>query len=90
MRTRAYPTRLFGDRAPPGATGATGAAPGGWSATRPLLLTGGGKVLLAVFIVFGLVGVAVPSGESGSGSSQGSSTAGAWQGTLPFGWISRN
>jgi hypothetical protein len=90
MLTPAYPKRLFGDRAPAGAAGAAGAAPGGWSATRPLLLTGGGKVLLAVFIVFGLVSVAVPSGESGSGSSQGSSTAGAWQGTLPFGWISRN
>ena len=86
MLTPAYPKRLFGDRAP---ARATGAAPGGRSATRPLLLTGGGKVLLAVFIVFGLVSVAVPSGESGSGSSQGSSTADAWQVALPFSWISR-
>jgi hypothetical protein len=68
MLTAAYPKRLFGDRTP---AEATGAVSGSGSATRPLLLTSAGKVLLAVFIVIGLLGVAVPSGESGSGGTQG-------------------
>jgi hypothetical protein len=41
------------------------------SATHPLLLTSGARVLLAVFIIAGLLGVALPSGESGSSNSQG-------------------
>jgi hypothetical protein len=78
MLTPAYPKRLFGDGASASADGAVaGAASGaarGWSATRPLLLSGGGKVLLAAFIVFGLISVAVPSGESGSSGNQGTTT----------------
>lgn len=63
-----------------GATGAAGAvrtASGDWSATRPLLLSGGGKIMLALFIVFGLIGVAVPSSESGSSTNQGYSASAA-------------
>jgi Domain of unknown function (DUF4389) len=70
LLTAAYPKRLFGDRPQANSyDGATGVASGRWSATHPLLLTAGGKVLLAVFIIAGLVGVAVPSGESGSGTN---------------------
>ena len=58
--------------APPGVAPA-GAGPG--SATRPLVLTSGGRVLLAVFIIVGVLGIALPSGESGSGTSTGSTTA---------------
>jgi hypothetical protein len=72
MLTPAYPKRLFGDGTP---VEASGGASGRWSSTRPLLLTGGAKVLLAVFIVFGLVSVAVPSSEGGSSTSQGTSAA---------------
>jgi hypothetical protein len=60
-----------------GAAGAHGAAAGGWSATRPLLLSGGGKIMLALFIIFGLIGVAVPSSESGSSTNQSYSASAA-------------
>ena len=74
MLTSAYPKRLFGDQAPAGAlVGESGRL----SATRPLLLTSGGKVLLVVFIVLGVVSVAVPSGVSGSGTSQGNTVSGS-------------
>jgi hypothetical protein len=74
MLTSAYPKRLFGDPDPAGATpGETGRV----SATRPLLLTSGGKVLLVVFIVLGVVSVAVPSGVGGSGSNNGNTVSGA-------------
>jgi hypothetical protein len=76
MLTPAYPKRLFGDRAPSAVTAGTPAAASGrGSATHPLLLTSAGKVLLAVFIVAGLLGIALPSGESDSGTGQGT-TAG--------------
>jgi hypothetical protein len=73
MLTAAYPKRVFGDRAPTGApsAGLAAVAPARGSATHPLLLTSGARVLLAVFIIAGLLGVALPSGESGSSNSQG-------------------
>jgi hypothetical protein len=55
--------------------GAAAVASSRGSATRPLLLTSGGRVLLAVFIIIGVLGIALPSGESSSGTSTGS-TAG--------------
>jgi hypothetical protein len=51
--------------------GAAAVASGRGSATRPLLLTSGGRVLLAVFIIIGVLGIALPSGESSSGTSTG-------------------
>jgi Domain of unknown function (DUF4389) len=74
MLTPAYPKRLFGDQAP---AGASPGEPGRVFATHPLLLTSGGKVLLVVFIVLGVVSVAVPSGEGGSGNSQGNTVSGS-------------
>ncbi|MFD0345507.1 DUF4389 domain-containing protein [Kitasatospora aburaviensis] len=48
MLTPAYPKRLFGDE--------PGEAEGGpVSATRPLVLSGGGRGLLVVFIILGIV-----------------------------------
>jgi hypothetical protein len=82
MLSAAYPKRLFGDPALAGAAPdasaldpaaraeAPAVAPGGGSATHPLLLTSGARVLLAVFILAGVLGVALPSGESGSSNSQ--------------------
>jgi hypothetical protein len=46
----------------------------GRSATRPLLLSTGGKVLLVVFIVFGLLGAAGEGIGGSSGNSQQTST----------------
>jgi hypothetical protein len=77
MLTPAYPKRLFGDQSPAGAVtaGAPAAASGRASATHPLLLTSGGKVMLAVFIVVGLLGIALPSGESDSGTGHGTTAS---------------
>ncbi|WP_051939552.1 DUF4389 domain-containing protein [Phaeacidiphilus oryzae] len=62
MITSAYPKRLFGDPVPVGAA---------WgrpqSATRPLLMGTGGRVLVIVFLVLGLL--------SGAGSGGGASTS---------------
>jgi Domain of unknown function (DUF4389) len=70
MLTAAYPKRLFGDQSQANSYAeTTGTTSGRRSSTRPLLLTGGAKILLAVFIVVGLISVAVPSGESGSSTN---------------------
>ncbi|MQS17676.1 DUF4389 domain-containing protein [Streptomyces kaniharaensis] len=54
MLTSAYPKRLFGEE--------PGSEPGGpASATRPLVLSGGGRFLLVVFLVLGLVSWATSS-----------------------------
>lgn len=54
LLTSAYPKRIFGDDA--------ATAPGeAVSATRPLLLSSGGKFLLVVFLLLGLVGDATSS-----------------------------
>ena len=61
MLTSSYPKRLFGDQS----AAAAGTAPR--SATRPLLLETGGKVLLVIFIVLGVlaaVGNGVQSGTA--------------------------
>jgi uncharacterized membrane protein YgcG len=71
----AAPSGSFGAAGSSGSSDSSGGGPGRGSATRPLLLTGGAKVLLAVFIVFGLLGIALPSGESGSSSSNSGTTA---------------
>lgn len=66
MLTAAYPKRLFGDDAQPAAQPR--------SATRPLLLSGGAKGLVVVFLVAGLLS----GGFSDSGSwSDSSNNAGA-------------
>ncbi|MEV8096194.1 DUF4389 domain-containing protein [Kitasatospora sp. NPDC085879] len=49
MLTSAYPKRLFGDDGLPPVAAAR-------SATRPLILSGGGKALVVVFLVLGLIG----------------------------------
>ncbi|MFI2608260.1 DUF4389 domain-containing protein [Kitasatospora sp. NPDC018619] len=54
MLTSAYPKRLFGDE--------PGSEPGGpVSATRPLVLSGGGRGLLVLFLVLGLASSATSS-----------------------------
>ncbi len=63
MLTAAYPKRLFGD-----GDAASGAIRS--SGTRPLLMTSGGRILLVVFIVFGVLYVAL-GGTSFSWSSNG-------------------
>jgi hypothetical protein len=64
MLTTAYPKRLFGD--------GTGQAIPGTNATRPFLMTTGGRVILIVIIV---VGVASGIGSGfGSGSGNSDST----------------
>lgn len=70
MLTAAYPKRIFGDRAPTGVTGMAAVAPGRGSATHPLLLTSGARVLLAVFILGGCSASPCQAG-SGSSNSQG-------------------
>jgi hypothetical protein len=74
MLASAYPKRLFGDQA---AADASVGESGRLSATRPLLLATGGKVLLVIFIVLGVVSVGVSSGESGSGTNQGTTVSGS-------------
>jgi Domain of unknown function (DUF4389) len=78
MLTPAYPKRLFGDPlgSPEAArTDPAGAAGAGRSATRPLLLATGGKVLLVVFIVAGLLGGIGEGFGSGSGNQQPATTS---------------
>ncbi|MFG3053989.1 DUF4389 domain-containing protein [Kitasatospora sp. NPDC048239] len=54
MLTSAYPKRLFGEE--------PGSVPGGpVSATRPLVLSGGGRALLVVFILIGIASSATGS-----------------------------
>jgi hypothetical protein len=68
MLTAAYPKRLFGDGTGDGTGGGMTRA----SATRPLLLTTAGRLLLVVFIVIGL-GYTV-FGSSGSWTSSSAQT----------------
>lgn len=72
MLTPAYPKRLFGDPSGPDPAGPDPAGPSGAgrSATRPLRLATGGKVLLVVFIVFGLLACFSDSFGTSSGSNQ--------------------
>lgn len=60
MLTSSYPKRLFGDQP----AVAAGAAPR--SATRPLLLETGGKVLLVIFIVLGVLAAVANGVTSGT------------------------
>jgi hypothetical protein len=57
MLTSAYPKRLFGDEAGVGAA----------SATRPLLVAGGARVLLIIFIVVGVIDAATGGVADGAG-----------------------
>jgi Domain of unknown function (DUF4389) len=68
MLTPAYPKRLFGDGTP---VSSRGWAPGqaGASATRPLLMTTGARVLLVVFIVLGVLGGVSDVIAGGSGTT---------------------
>jgi hypothetical protein len=67
MLASAYPKRLFGDAAAPDGAGR--------SATRPLLVGGAGKVLLVVFIVFGVANLATQGATTPSSGSDSSGTA---------------
>jgi hypothetical protein len=62
----AYPKRLFGDQSAPDAVVGTIAGP---SATRPLFLGTGAKVLVGAFLVLGLVGGAANSSRYGADGS---------------------
>ncbi|MFD3564708.1 DUF4389 domain-containing protein [Streptomyces sp. NPDC058686] len=62
LLTPAYPKRLFGDQTAPDAIVGTLAGP---SATRPLFLGAGAKVLVGAFLVLGLVGGAANSSRYG-------------------------
>lgn len=66
MLSSAYPKRLFGDGPDDGAPRASG--------TRPLLMTGGARVLLIVFILLGVAYMAV-GGSSASWTSDNSHTS---------------
>jgi Domain of unknown function (DUF4389) len=65
MLSSAYPKRLFGDES----DAAAGQPP--VSATRPLLLSSGGRVLVVLFLVLGLLG----GFFSGFGTTSGDSTS---------------
>jgi hypothetical protein len=72
MLASAYPKRIFGD--PPGPAAPPGEAPeAAVSATRPLVLSTAGKVLLVVFLVIG-VGADIGGSFGGSSSSSNSDT----------------
>ncbi|MFH8732396.1 MULTISPECIES: DUF4389 domain-containing protein [unclassified Streptomyces] len=66
LLTAAYPKRLFGDQSAPDAVVGTIAGP---SATRPLFLGAGAKVLVGAFLVLGLVGGAANSARYGADGS---------------------
>lgn len=66
LLTPAYPKRLFGDQSAPDAVVGTIAGP---SATRPLFLGNGAKVLVGAFLVLGLVGGAANSSRYGADGS---------------------
>ncbi|MEY9846962.1 type IV secretory pathway TrbD component [Streptacidiphilus sp. BW17] len=64
MLTPAYPKRLFGDDSL--------ATPDRRSASRPLLLSGGGKALVVLFLLLGLLGSVSTSYENGTSNSTNS------------------
>ncbi|MFG2523104.1 DUF4389 domain-containing protein [Streptomyces sp. NPDC048527] len=74
LLTPAYPKRLFGDQTAPDAVVGTLAGP---SATRPLFLGTGAKMLVGAFLVLGLVGGAA------NGSRYGADGPAAVQASLP-------
>ncbi|MFC1401987.1 MULTISPECIES: DUF4389 domain-containing protein [Streptacidiphilus] len=69
MLTAAYPKGLFGDD--------SRLMPQSRSATRPLLLSGGAKLLVAVFLVLGLVSGAFSGTGTSGGSDSGTVNASA-------------
>ncbi len=63
MLTPAYPKRLFGDPQP--------LAEQPRSASRPLVLSGGGKALVVLFLLLGLLSTALPGDEGTNSGSNG-------------------
>jgi hypothetical protein len=73
MLSSAYPKRVFGDETEAAAATAVGQAP--VSATRPLLLSPGGKFLVVLFLLLGLLGGVFGSFGTSSGSSTTTTTS---------------
>jgi hypothetical protein len=68
MLTPAYPKRLFGDDRDPGER---------VSATRPLLMSSGGRVMLIIFIVVGILNYGADIGVRSTGGNDNDTTSAA-------------
>lgn len=81
MVTPAYPKRLFGDGTLMAGAPPVGAEPD--SATRPLLLGTGGKTLLVVFLVLGVLSGAANGVRNSSYYHDGNGNGGYWNAPAP-------